>query len=83
MFWRVLVALMKPCALLALFDLIRRFAELTGLQLDLIDPVSLAISHITGLPGNYSAILLIGVVALGLFRILTAVGRVAVSAIPR
>ncbi len=74
---------MKPFALLALFDLIRRFAEITGLQIDLIDPVSQAISHITRLPSNYSAIFVIGLVALSLFRILTAVGRVAVSAIPR
>jgi hypothetical protein len=74
---------MKPCALLALFDLIRRLAEITGLQFNLIDPVSQALSDITGLPGNYSAILIIGAVALSLFRILTAVGRVAVSTIPR
>jgi hypothetical protein len=83
MFWRLLIALMKPCAMLALFDVIRRIAEATGLQLNVIDPVAQTISHMTGLPDNYAAIAVIGIVALSLLRILTAVGRVAVSTIPR
>ena len=83
MFWRILLALMKPCALLALFDVIRRIAAGTGIQLDVIDPVAQSISHMTGLPSSYSVIVVIGIVSLGAFRILTAVGRVAVSTIPR
>ena len=82
MFWRILVALMKPCVLLALCDLIRRIAGITGLQVNLIDPVAQAISHMTGLPSSYSAILVIGIVALCSVRLMTAVGRVAVSTIP-
>jgi len=82
MFWRILIALMKPCVLLALFDLIKRIAESTGLQIDVIDPVSRAISHMTGVPSTYSAMLVIGVAALSLLRVLTAVCRVAVSTIP-
>jgi|HubBroStandDraft_5_1064220.scaffolds.fasta_scaffold243533_1 hypothetical protein len=74
---------MKPCVLLALIDLIRRVAEITGLQINVIDPVAQTISHMTGLPSNYSAILLIGIVALSLLRIMKAVSRVAVSSIPR
>jgi len=73
---------MKPCALVALFDLIRRVGEITGLQLRIIDPVAQAISHVSGIPSSYSAILVIGVIALSSLRILTAVGRVAFSAIP-
>jgi len=53
------------------------------LAINEVDPVANAISHTTGLPSSYSAVLVIGVVALGLLEVLTAVGRVTVSTIPR
>jgi hypothetical protein len=83
MFWRILVALLKPCVLLALFDFVRRASEVTGLQISVIDPMARTISSMTGLSSSYSAILVVGVVALGLLEILTALGKVAVSTIPR
>ena len=83
MFWRVLVALIKPCVLLALFDFIRRTSEVTGLQTSVVDPMAHTISRMTGLSSSYSAILVVGVVALSLLEILTSLGKVAVSTIPR
>jgi hypothetical protein len=82
MFSRILVALIKPCVLLALFDLIRRTAETTGLQISVIHPMAHTVSRMTGLSSSYSAILVVGVVALSLPEIL-ALGRVAVCMIPR
>jgi len=54
-----------------------------SLQISVIDPVAHTISHMTGLSTSYSAILVVGVVALSILEILTALGRVAVSTIPR
>jgi hypothetical protein len=54
-----------------------RALNLTGLQISVIDPVANAVWHTTGHPQSYSAILVIGVVAVGLLRALTAIGRIA------
>jgi len=79
MFWRVLVALLKPVVLVALFGFLGRLADVTGMQLSIVQPAAEAISKVTGLPENMSAALAIGAVAVGSLKVLAAIGRVATA----
>jgi hypothetical protein len=64
MLWRILLGLVKSVTLLALFGLFNRVAVPTGLETGVIDPLAHTVSHVSGLPINYSAILMIGVASL-------------------
>jgi hypothetical protein len=83
MFWRIALGLVKSVTLLALFGFVNRVAAPTGLHTAVIDPVASAISHVSGVPVNYSILLMIGVTAVGLFKVLIALARAAAATIRR
>jgi hypothetical protein len=81
MLWRILVLLVKPTVLLALFELLSRVLVLTGLQPRFVAPIAASFAHLTGLPYNYSVILMVGLIACSLMRVLTALCSLFVASV--
>jgi hypothetical protein len=81
MFWRIALGWAKSVTLLALFGFVNRITISTGLQISLVDPIANAVSHVSGLPSNYSAILLIGVAALGLLKVVIAIAKATAATV--
>jgi len=69
---RFLISLVKAVLAVALFAMVSRMAELTGLQVGLIDPMAAAISQATGLSVRHSEDLLMGLIAYCLVRVVSA-----------
>ncbi|MGA2721641.1 MAG: hypothetical protein ABSG79_04425 [Bryobacteraceae bacterium] len=80
MLWRILLMFVKPVVLVALFELVSRLAEVTGLHVGLIAPIAGAIAGITGLDPRYAAFGVLAFIAGSLFKALAAVyGLLATS----
>jgi hypothetical protein len=83
MLWRIAPGLAKSVTLLALFGFVNFIAVPSGLHTAVFDPVASALSHVSGLPANYSGILMVGFTAVGLFKVLIAVARATAASLRR
>jgi len=72
MIWHALVCLVKATLAVALFALVSRSLELTGLQVGLIDPLAGTIAQVTGLSVRTSDNVIVGLIAYASVRILNA-----------
>ena len=72
--------LVKPAMLVALFATVSRVAELSGFGRTVIEPAASSISEVTPLSYDYAVVLVTGVIAYSLLRLLGAVcGAVSAS----
>jgi hypothetical protein len=74
MFWRLIILLIKPTAYVALYGLISRVGESTGFELSLIAPAASGVSQVTGFSYEYSAVVVLGMIAYALLQTLSATG---------
>ena len=74
--------LVKPAVLAAAFAAVSRAAEFSEFGREVIEPAASSIAAITPLSYDYAAVMVTGILAYGLMRILCAVGG-AISATVR
>ena len=73
MLWKMLPFLVKPVALVALFEMVSRLEWLSGLRVGLIAPIADAIAGATGLDPRYAAFIVLALLAGSLFKAFSAV----------
>ncbi|PWU01357.1 MAG: hypothetical protein C5B51_22855 [Terriglobia bacterium] len=71
MLWRIVVGVVKAALAVALFAMVGRTIELTGLQVGLINPLAGLIASVTGLSARHAEYILIGLIAYGLARVVS------------